>query len=405
MGGIDTLEEMTEEHLEALSGGELLRAEAGYFTQIRNTKKSSARLKEALLEQELALPLCILMAQQRHCIVFRESGTHLKLVSTLYDQTQDTLVQLGTFLPATASLEEYTRRVPPLPTLLGDFHIHADVAFFLARPALNYLQNLQKYTEAVQLVTAPLVEDLRPLYPPKVWDDLSPQFYMTFWCLSMYDLHVPSASYEKEINKLKQLIMQVDENKDLTQSKKKKEKERCHALIEKLAEEERKQQEHCARVQARLKAEKDSWFHSRSPKNETVTQFLQLCVFPRCVFTPLDALFCSRFVHLLHSLKTPNFSTLICYDRILCDITYTMTLCTENEASRYGRFLCGVLETVMRWHGDKANFEKECSNFPGFMTKFRIANQPSDNSTDHVDFENYRHVCYKWHFKITKVGI
>ena len=57
-------------------------------------------------------------------------------------------------------------------------------------------------------------------------------------------------------------------------------------------------------------------------------------------------------------LMTPNFSTLICYDRFLtfslmindhmmsssetihrifCDITYTVTSCTENEAGRYGR--------------------------------------------------------------------
>ena len=52
-------------------------------------------------------------------------------------------------------------------------------------------------------------------------------------------------------------------------------------------------------------------------------------------------------------LKTPNFSTLICYDRIFCDITYTVTCCTENEAGRYGRFLAAMLETVMKWHAER----------------------------------------------------
>ena len=46
-------------------------------------------------------------------------------------------------------------------------------------------------------------------------------------------------------------------------------------------------------------------------------------------------------------LKTPNFSTLMNYDRIFCDITYTVTCCTENEAGRYGRFLSAMLEQVM----------------------------------------------------------
>jgi THO complex subunit 2 len=42
-------------------------------------------------------------------------------------------------------------------------------------------------------------------------------------------------------------------------NKKKKEKERCTALQDKLLEEERKQLEHVQRVLHRLKLEKDNW--------------------------------------------------------------------------------------------------------------------------------------------------
>lgn len=42
-------------------------------------------------------------------------------------------------------------------------------------------------------------------------------------------------------------------------NKKKKEKERCTALQEKLQEEEKKQLEHVQRVLHRLKLEKDKW--------------------------------------------------------------------------------------------------------------------------------------------------
>ena len=51
-------------------------------------------------------------------------------------------------------------------------------------------------------------------------------------------------------------------------------------------------------------------------KNRTITQFLQLCVFPRCRFTATDAIYCAKFVGMLHSLHTPNFSTLLFYDRV-----------------------------------------------------------------------------------------
>lgn len=59
----------------------ILFLKAGYFSQVRNTKKSSQRLKEALAEHDLAVALCLLMAQQKHCVVYRETDkSHLKLV-------------------------------------------------------------------------------------------------------------------------------------------------------------------------------------------------------------------------------------------------------------------------------------------------------------------------------------
>ncbi|XP_023289928.1 THO complex subunit 2 isoform X2 [Orussus abietinus] len=426
MAGIEAAEEMTTDQLDAMAGGDLLKNEAGYFSQVRNTKKSSQRLKEALSEHDLAVALCLLMAQQKHCVVYRETDkSHLKLVGKLYDQCQDTLVQFGTFLGSTLTVDEYVDRLPTIDSMLQDNHIHSDVAFFLARPMFAHNINrkydaLRKadpnykkmstaakqamYAEAAQTVMAPVALSVRPLHPLKVWEDISPQFLVTFWSLSMYDLYVPVDSYQREVNKLKQLANQAADTKDINISKGKKEQERYTTLIEKLQDEKKKQEEHVEKVFAYLRQEKDSWFLSRSAKsakNETITQFLQLCLFPRCTFTTVDAMYCAKFVHTIHSLKTANFSTLLCYDRLFCDITYSVTSCTENEANRYGRFLCAMLETVMRWHSEKAIFDKECSNYPGFVTKFRVSNQFSE-ANDMVGFENYRHVCHKWHYKITK---
>ena len=48
MGGIEAAEEMTNEQIDAMAGGDLLRQEAGSFSQIKNTRKSSQRLKDYL---------------------------------------------------------------------------------------------------------------------------------------------------------------------------------------------------------------------------------------------------------------------------------------------------------------------------------------------------------------------
>jgi THO complex subunit 2 len=289
--------------------------------------------------------LCLLTAQQKHCVIYREtSDSHPKLVGKLYDQCQDTLVQFGNFLGSTYSVEEYVDRLPSIHSMLQEYHIHSDVAFFLARPMFTHAinqkyemlrkndtslkkmssaQKQEKYIEASNFVMNPVIESVRPLHPNKVWEDISPQFLVTFWSLSMFDLQTPSESYQREINKLKQQISSLTsaENGNVSSSKTKKELDRIQIFIDKLQEEKKKQQEHVEKIMARLNEEKDSWFPARTTKgatkNETIPQFLQLCLFPRCTFTALDALYCAKFVNLIHNLKTPNFSTLLCFDRVI----------------------------------------------------------------------------------------
>uniref|UniRef100_A0A0P6J0X7 THO complex subunit 2 n=1 Tax=Heterocephalus glaber TaxID=10181 RepID=A0A0P6J0X7_HETGA len=424
MAGIEITEEMTMEQLEAMTGGEQLKAEGGYFGQIRNTKRSSQRLKDALLDHDLALPLCLLMAQQRNGVIFQEGGEkHLKLVGKLYDQCHDTLVQFGGFLASNLSTEDYIKRVPSIDVLCNEFHTPHDAAFFLSRPMYAHhisskydelkksekgskqQHKVHKYITSCEMVMAPVHEAVVSLHVSKVWDDISPQFYSTFWSLTMYDLAVPHTSYEREVNKLKVQMKAIDDNQEMPPNKKKKEKERCTALQDKLLEEEKKQMEHVQRVLQRLKLEKDNWLLAKSTKNETITKFLQLCIFPRCIFSAIDAVYCARFVELVHQQKTPNFSTLLCYDRVFSDIIYTVASCTENEASRYGRFLCCMLETVTRWHSDRATYEKECGNYPGFLTILRATGFDGGNKADQLDYENFRHVVHKWHYKLTKASV
>ncbi|VVC38245.1 THO complex, subunitTHOC2, C-terminal,THO complex subunit 2, N-terminal domain,THO complex [Cinara cedri] len=425
MAGVEVMEQITPDQIEAMSGGDYLKTEAGYYNQIRNTKKSSIRLKESLLDNNLAVALCLLIAQQRHSVIYKEhESIHIKLAGQLYDQCQDTLVQYGTFLGATFSMEEYINHLPSVHDLLDQHHVHMDVAFFLARPMFNHSINTRfdvlrksdpnakkslpvrqtKYAEAHKEVMSSIVKSVVPLHPEKVWEDVSPGFLVTFWSLTLYDLCVPNEAYKREINKLKAQSAAIGDSKQAS-TKVKKEQERLGITIAKLNDEKKKQQEHVEKIFFMLNQEKDSWFLSRSAKaakNETITQFLQLCLFPRCIFTHTDAMYCAKFVQTLHSLKTANFSTLLCYDRLFCDITYSVTLCTENEAHRYGIFLNEMLKNVTRWHSTQDIFEKECATYPGFVTKCKNSDQFVQSNNDHVGYENFRHVCHKWHYKITK---
>lgn len=432
MAGIEVSEEITADQLLAMSGGELLRQEGGCFTQIRNTKKSSGRLMESLTEHDLAIPLCLLMSQQRFGIIFlandpQADNRHTKLIGKLYDQCQDTLVQFLSFLSLQLSAEELTKALPDISELMSMYRVTPDVAFGLWRIVFSNAigakfddlrkldkkdkqlnspnTRVQRYLDAVEHVMSPVMDVIRPLNPSKVWDDVGLQFYTTFWSLAIYDIDVPTGSYEKQILLHKSQQTTVDDNKELAQSKKKKEKERSTALMDKLEDERKRQDEHVKMVMARLKHEKDSWFLLKSSKHSTITAILQMCLFPRCCFTAIDAIYCAKFIYIMHNLKTPNFSSLICYDRIFSDITWSMTSCTENEAHRYGRFLCAVLDNIMSWHSDKNIYDKECADYPGFVTVFRSPSSHQNAVADHLDYENYRHVVHKWHYSLTRVSV
>ena len=79
----------------------------------------------------------------------------------------------------------------------------------------------------------------------------------------------------------------------------------------------------------------------------------------------------------------------------------------------------------MSWHADPSVFESECANHPGFLTIFRNSLNPQQqagaaaagaaaaaaaaaaatNKQEQLDYENFRHVCHKWHYKLTKAFI
>lgn len=429
MSGVEASDEITKPQLEALAGGELLKAECAYFGQIRNTRKPSMRLRDALMEGQLTIPLCLLIAQQRNAIVYvEEQKRHLKLIGKLYDECQDNLIQFGGFLTLQLSTHDYKASLPTLDEFHEVYGITPDVSFFLTRPVyrfeiqekiLSLKQSLpqegelvpkhkqldlnKKFCETCDNIFRPVVESSISLQASRIWNNLSPLLYVTFWSLSMYDVYTPEERYDEETRKIKISIDEIDDNKEITSaSKKRKEKERCQVLVEKMASEKKVQIEHNKLIQVWLESRKDAWFPSKLAKGETITQFLQLCIFPRCVFSAVDAVYCAKFIQTIHELKAPNFSTLICFDRTFSDVSYIVASLTENEASRYGRFLCAMLEMVMRWHGDKELYDTECAKYPGFLTILRATNS---EKASYLDYENFRHVCYKWQYKLTKALI
>ena len=50
-----------------------------------------------------------------------------------------------------------------------------------------------------------------------------------------------------------------------------------------------------------------------------VSAFLEHCILPRCLLSPMDADYCSRLLKTMHECGTPGWHTLMMYDRVRFD--------------------------------------------------------------------------------------
>lgn len=440
MANVQYTENLTEEQLDSMAGGETLRYQATSFGVTRNNKalvKSTNRLRDSLLpkdEPKLAIPLLLLIAQHRSLVVINAEAPYIKMVSEQFDRCHGTLLQYVEFLcsamiPATA----YAQLIPSLNELVHQYHLDPEVAFLIYRPVMrlfkahgssqvcwplddNETMNLEAETEEKScnlvldlgrqmkpVMWSDLLGTVKSMLPAKAWNSLSPDLYATFWGLTLYDLYVPRSRYDSEIAKQHAALKALEELSDNSSSaitKRKKEKEKIQESLDRLTSELHKHEEHVASVRRRLSREKDKWLSSCPDTLKINMEFLQRCIFPRCTFSMSDAVYCAMFVHTLHSLGTPFFNTVNHIDVLICKTLQPMICCcTEYEVGRLGRFLFETLKTAYYWKSDESIYERECGNMPGFAVYYRYPN------SQRVTYGQFIKVHWKWSQRITRLLI
>ncbi|RMZ55769.1 hypothetical protein APUTEX25_005810, partial [Auxenochlorella protothecoides] len=87
--------------------------------------------------KQLALPLLILLAQQKRLITLQAGYSHLKLVAELYDSCQETLLQYIDFLQTAQTPTQYAALLPSIQSMVDDYLIEPEVVFQLVRPMVK----------------------------------------------------------------------------------------------------------------------------------------------------------------------------------------------------------------------------------------------------------------------------
>lgn len=367
----------------------------------KNTKRSTTRLVRALLESGKTFDLAILIGRQRTSCAFQTSIAHLKLLSSVVDQVQDTLLHYTDFLAVNVQSPQYAQQCPNFASLITEHQLSPEVAWLLVRPLLSPLGTSSGH-EGASFSSQPLPLSLG-LDRCKA---MTPQLYCTFWQLQLYDLHVPKDRYQSEIEKQKILSNEESSgahSRDAPDSssaqRRKRERERALWVREKLEKEFQQQQNNHLLILSQLHLQKHRWFsenssapsrtvsemlvdstgcageenqpESASPEKssdpqlssdvdgsmeeavakvedssldsanasshscasptppdpshdeaqlswnvELLKELIRFCVQPRCTFSATDAVFCSKFILLLHDFKLPQFSLADFYDQV-----------------------------------------------------------------------------------------
>ena len=201
------------------------------FAQVKNCKRSSQRLLNALHELKLTVPMIVLIGQLRNSCIYQTDISHLKLLGSFFDQCQETLFQYQEFLGINIPHETLASILPSIPDFCSKYFIGSEATMHVSRYRFARLD--------AETATSEIKEAL----PESTWKGVSPEFAMIFWKLTMADIYVPEERYKAEIAKLQASIAAYNEKPassyqdSASLAKRKKEKDKATLLLAKLEKE------------------------------------------------------------------------------------------------------------------------------------------------------------------------
>lgn len=462
MAGIITDTSFNDAQIQAMAGGELLQAQTilQLLDKRHESKITSKRLMKSLTHTRLAGQLLVAIAQERLTCVFNETSSELKLLGNIFDEIHRILTQYLDLLRSNLSVEEFDSFVPDFASLIKDFGIQPEVAFWIRRTSISRriadaeqskqetgspakdqaeggtpvpqsndenkmdtgddvevppnaeesnmdLDKEEKSKSPAPLASNPvmqeLIDNIMSVLPPGTWQNVGAHFYATFWQLSVYDIHIPGKSYEDEIARLKRRVVAINNDRsDLSMNgtqRKEWEKKSITSLQDRILDENKNHLKAYEQTRSRLQKEKDIWFTAKGLTRDVLNvALLEQCFLPRLLLSPIDAFFSFKMLKFLHSSGTPHFRTMGLLDQIFRDdrLTALIFLCTSKEADNLGRFLNEILRDLTRWHADKAIYEKEAFGSKRDLPGFAKGIE-SGVPTVFLEFEDFRRLLSKWH--------
>lgn len=418
--------------------------------------RASKEVRRILQSDDLGVSLLILLAQVRHQIVFGQTTGQpkpVKLVANLVDTCQVVMSILLEFLSnpvdnfpgEEARIKEaisvYAQSLPTLEDLCKLYQVDIASAWMLCRPLIQAAERNSPSSEGDtkmpdaekdSLESFRISEEshtfLKELLPAPTLKVITTDLFEVFFTNSLYDVYCPEDVYTTEISRLEKASEKMSQGRlsptpasmqrgASDQKGDDGEKERTLGVAKRLKSDLTKQRDHVASVRDKLKEKKSSYFVSETVSAKSASVFLSRCIYPRCMQSPDDAMYCAHFIRILHEEGTPGFSTLHLFNSIIVALTRSLFGLTEGEAANVSILLYEIWKIVSRWRYDESAFNTEVVGKPGsFMNKSVVLKSSATEATtedskdanetvEAVTFSEYQELYNQWHASIGAVAL
>lgn len=391
--------------LEGRTGSQLLKRETFAFGVVEQTNfRASRTLRSVLQEDNMGVMIVILLAQIKSKIIFDTSGKRpkpVKLIGNLYDNCHVVLSMLVEFLtdstdeamengkPTTSSsaVRRYAESLPSLGDLHGKYGLDTESAWMLCRPIGRAAVVQEAETKGMDKKKSgsvdasvqsflPTGETMTDVYgamlPESAWESITADLFELFYSHSLYDISSPENQYEAEIARLKketERLMQKQRGNPGAlmppppfTKEDEVELERVRRASTLLASDASLQKKRHEKLMKSFQSRKDECFAYDTVSRSSIQTFLMYCIYPRCVSTPDDALYCAQFVFLLHQNETPGFSTMLFIDELVDVMAGALYCATEDEAANMAIMLLETWKMVSEWRYNDEAFESEVAD-------------------------------------------
>ncbi|QPG73583.1 hypothetical protein FOA43_000895 [Brettanomyces nanus] len=333
--------------------------------------------------------------------IIEESHAPLKILNRKCDEIYSLVQTFIAAIDENINSKVFTHYMLSMEVLIGDYHVEPAWAFRIWRRHWSRAIKLQQICGDEVVVMSEFNRSLPKLLPHIKWDMISPQFYSTFWQLSLYEIDFPRISYSNQLADVKTRIAADRRKLSNKRELNKKEEKRLNDEVQLLQEvigqvddDASKHERNFELVKKRLTGEKDLWFTDIDESNaeERIKQILEYCILPRMIHSSFDASFVAEFIFTIHRMCTRGYSLMSLLDKLFTGgfLGTMLFTSTSTETENIAIFYEEVLSKVNEYRKSKEKYES-----------LHVKNENEmDVDEDKNGFEEFRKTLFKWHSKL-----